>query len=108
MKIIKECQDSTFYPKGKPPVTTTYVHLTAEQPSMGLKTLTELFNEAKKDFPTLREEDVTVSRSQPLTGISKMMAAAAGPVSFDSIGFEAPSAPPASYKRLRPTGFAQG
>jgi hypothetical protein len=29
-------------------------------------------------------------------------------VSFDSIEFTAPSAPPKSYKRLRPTGYAQG
>lgn len=108
MKITKEFQESTFKPKGKPEVHSTYVHLIAEEASMGLKTLTTLFNEAKKDFPTLREEDVTVSRSQPLTGGSKLIAGAAGPVSFDAIGFYAPSTPPATYTRLKPTSSAQG
>jgi hypothetical protein len=75
---------------------------------MGLKTLTELFNEAKKDFPALTEDAVTVTRFEPLKGYSKLGAANAGPVSFDGIQFEAPSAPPPSYKRLKPTGFAQG
>ena len=107
MRIIKECQESTFKPKGKPEVTHTNVFLHTDA-SMGLKTLTELFNEAKKDFPSLREDDVTVMRSAPLTGISKVIAAAAGPVSFDGIHFEAPSTPPKSYKRLKPTGCAQG
>lgn len=107
MRIIKECQESTFKPKFKPEVKTTNCFLRTEA-SMGLKTLTDLFNEAKKDFPSLKEEDVTVTRSEPLTGISKLTAANAGPVSFDGIHFEAPSTPPASYKRLRPTGYAQG
>lgn len=108
MQITKEYQDSTLELRGKPAVTTTYVHLTADESSMGLKTLTTLFNEAKKDFPALKEEDVTVMRSQPLTGVSKMIAAGAGPVSFDAIGFQAPSKPPASYKRLKPVSIAQG
>jgi hypothetical protein len=49
-----------------------------------------------------------VSRSQPLTGVSKLLAGAAGPVSFDAIGFYAPSKPPATYTRLKPTSSAQG
>ena len=107
MRIVKECQESTFQPKGKPAVTTTNVILITDA-SMGYKTLTALFNEAKKDFPALKEEDVTVSRSEPLTGISKVIAANAGPVSFDGIQFHAPSTPPKSYTRLKPTGYAQG
>jgi hypothetical protein len=107
MRIIKECQDSTFKPKGLPEETRTNVFLHTD-PSMNLKTLTELFNEAKKDFPTLTEGDVTVSRFEPLKGISKMIADKQGPVSFDGIQFEAPSTPPREYKRLKPTGYAQG
>ena len=108
MKIIKECHDTTAEFRGKPKTTTTYCLLTTDTPDASLKSLTTLFNEAKKDFPTLREEDVAVQRRLPLTGMSKMMAAASGIVSFDAIGFEAPSTPPASYTRLKPTGFAQG
>ena len=107
MRIVKECQESTYQPKGAPAIVTTNVFLHTDA-SMGLKTLTELFNEAKKDFPTLKEDNVAVIRSEPLTGISKITAAASGPVSFDGIHFEAPSTPPKSYKRLKPTGCAQG
>ncbi len=107
MTIIKECQDSTYQPKGKPAETTTYCVLRTDA-SISLKTLTELFNAAQQDFPTLKADDVIVTRSAPLNGISKVTAAAAGPVTFDSIGFYAPATPPASYKRLKPTGFAQG
>lgn len=108
MNIIKECQDVTAEYRGRQPETTTYCQLSAPESDSSLKTLTALFNEAKKDFPSLREEDVTVSRREALTGISKMIAGAAGPVSVDAISFTAPGAPPASYRRLKPSGFAQG
>lgn len=107
MRIIKECQDSTFKPKGKPEITTTNVFLHTDA-SMSLKTLTDLFNEAKKDFPALKEDDVTVTRFEPLKGISKMIADKQGPVSFDGIQFEVPSTPPKEYRRRKPTGYAQG
>lgn len=107
MRIIKECQDSTFKPKGKPSETHTNVFLHTDA-SMSLKTLTELFNEAKKDFPALTEDDVTVTRFEPLKGIEKVIAGNGGPVSFDGIQFHAPSTPPKEYKRLKPTGYAQG
>lgn len=108
MNIIKECQDTTAQFRGKPATTSTYCLLSTDEPSASLNTLTALFNEAKKDFPGLREEDVAVQRRTPLTGVSKMLAASPGLVSFDAIGFEAPATPPASYKRLKPVGFAQG
>ena len=116
-RIIKEFQVSSYKPRRGPAVETTTVFLRAEKADMSLKTLTAIFNEAQKDFPGLKEEDVTLTLfKKPVSetvrsgraDTSAPALATTGPVAYDGIQFEVKTQPPAGYTKLRPTGYAQG
>ncbi len=116
MQIIKQFRKPGMQGKGKPATSMTTCYLSPQEPDSSFATLTALFDEARRDFPGLRERDVLV-RTSIKAGSSELnvdkngVARVGNPTDqavIEGIEFRTEGTPPRSYRQLPPPGFVQG